>query len=139
MKVLFKSFLLALTLLAAFSAIIYMTASAAQGHPTTNPTAPAAIRSAVFPSATGGVMHVAVEKPSDKPVVIRMVDKQGNILGSQVTGKKPGNYRVKFNVEQLKDGEYEIELVNGDVISRHSFSLSTPKQVEVSRTIALLQ
>lgn len=139
MKVLFKSFLLALTLLAAFSAIIFMTASAAQGHPTTNPTAPTAVRSAVFPSATGNSLHVVVEKATDKPVVIRLVDKQGNMLGSQVTGKKSGSYRVKFNIEQLKDGEYEIELVNGDVVSHHSFTVSTPQQVEVNRTIALMQ
>ncbi|GAB3503319.1 hypothetical protein GCM10027341_32210 [Spirosoma knui] len=136
MKVLFKSFLLALTLLAAFSAIVYMTASAAQGRPM-NPTSPVEMRSAVFPSSSASVLNVIVEKSSSKPVVIRLVDKKGNILGSQITGKKSGNYRVKFNIEQLTDGEYEVELVNGETISHHSFSVSTPTRVSVNRTIAL--
>ncbi|MFD2572604.1 hypothetical protein ACFSUS_18335 [Spirosoma soli] len=136
MKILVKSLFLAIALIAAFSAIVIMTAGAAQGRPT-NPTAPTAVRSAVFPSAAGKAVNVVIEKPAGQTLVVRMVDKQNHLLFTQTISKNVTSHRTKFNVEELTDGNYEIELVNGQEVSRHSFTLSTLPQV--SRTISMEQ
>ncbi|WP_420146876.1 hypothetical protein [Spirosoma sp.] len=82
-------------------------------------------------------IRVAVQKNSDVPVQIVLRDKSNEVLYRQVVGKNEAKYAVKLNVDDLADGQYELEVKSSEGSIRKQLKLSsTPAQVS-NRVIAM--
>ncbi|GAB2520836.1 hypothetical protein [Spirosoma aerophilum] len=134
MKTLAQSLLTALLLSTA------TLASAATTHPTTtaNPTVTTnSYKAAVFPSAIPSKLNVYVERAPGQTMTVSFKASDGRILGAQSVGKKQGNFHFQFDLSDLKDGAYTVEIVSGSDVSEHPVTLSTTPLQSVSRTITL--
>ncbi|GAB4017067.1 hypothetical protein GCM10028808_47570 [Spirosoma migulaei] len=81
-------------------------------------------------------IRVAVQKSTETPVVVLLRDKNNEVLYQQTIGKKEARYAMKMKVDQLADGEYELEVKSSEGSIRKQVNLSTPVQ-QTSRTIAM--
>ncbi|GAB4006835.1 hypothetical protein EXU85_30340 [Spirosoma sp. KCTC 42546] len=102
-----------------------------------NPTTPKAL--SFDASAYVTINHeirVAVQKSTETPVVVLLRNKNNEVLYQQSIGKKEAKYAMKLNVDQLADGEYELEVKSSEGSIRKQVNLSTPVQ-QTSRTIAM--
>ncbi|GAB3998815.1 hypothetical protein GCM10028807_47500 [Spirosoma daeguense] len=83
-------------------------------------------------------IRVSVEKKSaDVPVVVLLRNKNSDVLYEQRISKKDIKYAMKLNVDQLADGEYELEVKSSEGSIRKQLNLSTKTVQDVSRCIAL--
>jgi hypothetical protein len=82
-------------------------------------------------------IRVAVQKTADVPVVILLRSKDNQVLYRQNLNTKKVSYAVKLNVDQLADGEYELEVKSSEGSIRKQLNLSTQPVEQISRTIAM--
>ena len=125
------------------AALLFSTASFAADVPalpaaSANPTATTnSYKVAVYPSTTTpSKLNVMVEREPGKVMSIYLRNADGNVLATQYIGKKEGNFWLKFDLSDLQDGTYRVELVSGNDRSVHQIELST-KTAQSTRTIAL--
>ncbi|GAA4396471.1 hypothetical protein GCM10023187_04640 [Nibrella viscosa] len=127
MKTFVKTFALALSLSA-----VSLVASANGGKENASPTS---YKSAVFASAT--TLNVMVEKEMGGRVEIRLKDAGGRVLHTNYLQKKDGKFWSKFDLSNLADGTYRVEITNGAESTVKDITLSTQSPVNVNRTIAM--
>lgn len=138
MKTVIKSLLLGLSLFAAFCALLFVSASAVEARPLGNENKViTAVRHAAFITSTGQAIKVNVEKPAGEALQVSFVNKNGSVLADQFVGKQAGSYTVKFNVEQLPDGDYKIRIVGKETLGEYNFTLKTPEVAAPARTLVV--
>ena len=131
MKTLITTLALALTV-----STVSLTASAKDDKVKAAPKAPASYKVAVFPSASTPRLNVIVEKATGGPVEVRLKDAKGHVLHTSYLQKKDGKVWSKFDLSELEDGSYTVEVTNGADVTTKEITLST-KPVATSR-IALI-
>ena len=82
-------------------------------------------------------IRVAVQKTADVPVVILLRSKDNQILYRQNINAKDVKYAVKLNVDELVDGQYELEVKSSEGSIRKQLNLSTQPVLQNNRTIAM--
>ncbi|WP_461093063.1 hypothetical protein [Spirosoma gilvum] len=82
-------------------------------------------------------IRVAVQKSTDTPVVLLLKNKNNKVLYEQNIGRKEAKYAVKLNVEELADGEYELEIKSSEGSIIKQLNLSTQPVQKTNRTIAM--
>lgn len=96
----------------------------------------ASYRMAMFSTVQSPMkLKVLIEKHSAKPMSILVKDASGEVLGYQFLSKKTGNYSLKFNLSELQDGEYRLEVVSGDNKDVYPLTLSTETPTTPERAI----
>lgn len=120
MKTLITTFALALTLSAAS-----LTASANDDKVKAAPAAPAAYKVAMFPSTSAPRLNVIVEKATGGRVELRLKDAKGHVLHTSYLQKKDGKVWSKFDLSELTDGKYSVEVTNGAETTVKEITLST--------------
>lgn len=132
--------LVAQTLIAALLLSTATLASTATRIPTA-PTKPTettnSFKAAVFPSSTPTKLNVFVEREPGKPMTIRLKDEKGALLAEQPVNKKKGSFRIKFDLSDLEDGAYTVEIASGNDVTVHGVTLSTKPVESATRTISL--
>jgi len=129
MKTTVKSIVLGLSLFAAFCALLFVSASAVEARPMSNDKKViTAVSHVAFATNAGRTINVNVEKPAGESVRVEFVSKQGKVLAEQFIGKQSGTYGMKFNIEQLPDGVYQVRIVGKETIGEYSFTLKTRQQ-----------
>ncbi|MCK8492348.1 hypothetical protein M0L20_10845 [Spirosoma sp. RP8] len=131
MKTIAQSFAMALLLsTAAFADNIVITSTkSVSPMVTTN-----SYKVAVFPSSTNGSkLHVIVERQPGQSMTIFLKDARGNALGQQRVGKSQGTFRFQFDLAELQDGNYRVEVVSGNDVALYPVTLKT--QPSVARTL----
>ncbi|GAA4467435.1 hypothetical protein GCM10023189_51100 [Nibrella saemangeumensis] len=118
MKTLITTIALALTLSATS-----LTASA-DSHRLTGPKAPTSYRVAVFPSSSAAKLNVIVEKAAGR-VEVRLKDAKGHVLHTSYLQKKDGKFWSRFDMSELQDGTYTVEIDNGAETTAKEVTLST--------------
>lgn len=137
MKTVLKSVLLGLTMFAAFCALLVASASSVQARPMANDKkVVTTVNHIAFAAASGRVINVNVEKPAGETLRVEFINKQGKVLAEQFIGKQAGAFNVKFNVEQLPDGVYEVRIAGKETVGKYNFTLTTP-EVTTARTLTL--
>ncbi|CCH51476.1 hypothetical protein BN8_00403 [Fibrisoma limi BUZ 3] len=134
MKTVFKSLLVAFALTTAYTVDAKTTAPSIDDVVVKK--TEASYQVAIYPTANYDVLNVIVEKPATKVLQIRVVDNKGNELAAQSLNRKSGTYRVKFNLQQVTDGQYKVEVNDGQTTNTYPFTVSTKAPV-VERTISL--
>ncbi|WP_461088632.1 DUF3244 domain-containing protein [Spirosoma gilvum] len=82
-------------------------------------------------------IRVAVQKSATTSVVVLLKNKNNQVIYEQSIGKKEEKYAVKLNVDELADGEYELEIKSSEGSIRKQVNLSTQPVQQASRTIAM--
>jgi hypothetical protein len=85
-----------------------------------------AFRVAVYAGAKPMAINVVVEKQTPKLMIIRVVDQRGSVLEEQAIGRRQGNFQYRFNLSELADGTYSVEVISGTNKSSHPITLTTP-------------
>ncbi|GAB3807013.1 hypothetical protein GCM10028819_43520 [Spirosoma humi] len=82
-------------------------------------------------------IRVAVQKTTDVPVLVLLRNKDNEILFRQYISKKESKYVVKLNVNELGDGQYDLEVSSKEGSIRKQVNLSTTPKSELSRVVAM--
>lgn len=82
-------------------------------------------------------IRVAVAKNADVPVVVMLRNKSNEVLFRQNISKKEMKYAVKLDVEELADGDYELEVRSNEGSIRKQLNLKTAPVKQPTRVIAM--
>lgn len=82
-------------------------------------------------------IRVAVAKNNDVPVIVLLRNKNNEVLFRQNISKKETKYSVKLDVEELADGDYELEVKSSEGSIRKQLNLSTTPVQQITRVIAM--
>lgn len=103
-----------------------------------NPTTPNALPFGASAYVTANnQIRVAIQKATDVPAVVLLRNKNNEVLFRQNIGKKEDKYAVKLNVDNLADGQYELEVKSSEGSIRKQFNLSTPPVQQITRLVAV--
>ena len=102
---------------------------------TTNPEKPA-MKTAVYPSKDAHKINVIIDKNEGATANVRLLSEKGEVLAIQRISKKKTIVHTRFDVTELTDGTYTVEISNGTSKEVKKLSLSTAKQEPV-RLIAM--
>ncbi len=130
MKTLVNTLLIALTLVS--SAATFSTAK-----PIVRPVKQAAAYEVGIYTAIDGNLRLALDKQKGGRVTICIKNAQGRKLLTEYAGKGETKSRYNFNVNELPDGVYTVEISNGVQTTTHELTINTPKAETPSRQIAL--
>ena len=70
-------------------------------------------------------IQLSVEKVVAQPVTVVLRNQNNEVLFTQRLGKKQNKFSVKFDMSQLQDGAYELEVSSSDGSIRKQVSLQT--------------
>lgn len=134
MKIFVQSFLVALLLSTATIAVN------AAPNPTTSTIAPVTTNSykvAVFPSATPSKLNVFVERNPGQKMAVSLKSANGKLLATQLVGKKQGNFHFQFDLAELSDGIYQVEIAAGNDVTVYPVTIATKSAQTTARIITL--
>ena len=104
----------------------------------TNPTTPKGLSfdASAFVTVNNQI-RVAVQKTADIPVVILLRSKDNDVLFRQNISRKEVRYAVKLDVNELTDGQYEIEVKSSEGSIRKQINVSTAPAQQMTRLVAV--
>jgi hypothetical protein len=83
-------------------------------------------------------LDVITQASDESPVVIRLRDANGNILVKKSISKGESALRSRFDLSDLKDGEYQVEISEGTSKMVKSFTIeTTPPTFTSLRSVSL--
>ena len=82
-------------------------------------------------------IRVSVQKNPDIPVVILLRNKDNQVLFRQHVSKRDTKYAVKLDVEELADGQYELEVKSSEGSIRKQLNVATAPVRQTTRVIAM--
>jgi|GEM_PF-920011 hypothetical protein len=133
MKSFAKSLIVALTVATSFASFAGTTI-------TEQPTGSAPFKSGVYTS-NDGKLHVSLDKQTGNVVTIQLKSNTGETLYTQRLSKKDEKCRLVFNVDNLKDGTYQLHITDGVATVSKSVTLTThqpeaPKRLVQTEVLA---
>lgn len=104
----------------------------------TNPTNPKSLSfdASAFVTVDNQI-RVSVQKSPEVPVVVLLRNKDHEVLFRQNISKKEVKYAVKLNVNDLADGQYELEVMSKEGSLRKQLTVSTAPVQQESRLVAV--
>ena len=120
MKTLFASALIALTLLASST---FAADNVGKGK------AKATFQSAVYPMVNSMKVGVNVSKEKDSKVNIRLINNSGQTLATKKLGKGSEATNLRFDLNDLEDGIYKVEISDGNHTEVKTVKLETSTPV----------
>lgn len=103
-----------------------------------NPTTPKALSfdASAFVTVNNKI-RIAVQKATDSPVTIVLRGADNQVFFQQSVGKRESKFAVKLNVDDLADGQYELEIKSNEgSINKHLNLVTAPVQKQ-NRIIAV--
>lgn len=130
MKTLFACVLIALT---------FRTASVALADgPKDAVEAKSSFQSAVYPVANSLKVSVTVTKPKESSVNVRLLNQAGETLTVLKLGKDNESSTIRFDLSDLEDGTYRVEISNGFKTAVKTVTLQTsPPIASAYRAVSL--
>ena len=92
---------------------------------------------AVFPAAAPSKLNVYVERNPGQMMYVSLKSANGKILGKQVVNKKQGNFHFQFDLSELQDGAYSVEVLSGKDVTVYPVTLATQQAQASTRQITL--
>ncbi|GAB4041203.1 hypothetical protein [Spirosoma gilvum] len=104
----------------------------------TNPTTPKGLSfdASAFVTANNQI-RVAVNKNSEKPVLIMLRNKSNEVLFRRSISKNESVYAVKLNVDNLVDGTYELEFKSDEGSIVKQITLGPAPVQKITRIVAM--
>jgi hypothetical protein len=82
-------------------------------------------------------IQMAVRKGVGEKAIITLLDDKRNVIHEEIMSKKAEKYDARFDVTNLKDGEYFLEVTSGKDKIQKQVSIKSPKEVVAERSIVL--
>lgn len=82
-------------------------------------------------------IQMAVRKGVGEKAVITLRDAQQNVIHEEIMGKKSEKFDARFDVTNLKDGEYTLEVISGKEKIQKQVSIKSPQETVAVRKIEL--
>lgn len=83
-------------------------------------------------------IQLAVRKSAGQNAVITLRDAKKNVLHEEVMTKKSEKFDGRFDVSNLKDGDYTLEIVSGNEKIEKQVSIKSSKEeVSLQRSVQL--
>ncbi|SFE98630.1 hypothetical protein SAMN05216167_1245 [Spirosoma endophyticum] len=103
-----------------------------------NPTTPKVLSfdASAFVTVSNKI-RIAVQKSTEAPVTIVLRNAENQVLFQQDLGKKESKFAVKLNVDDLADGQYELEIKSNKGSINKYLNLSTAPIQMQSRIVAV--
>ncbi|CAN5542158.1 hypothetical protein BH09BAC4_BH09BAC4_20210 [soil metagenome] len=103
-----------------------------------NPTTPKALTfdASAFITASNKI-RIAVRKSTEAPVTIILRNAENQVFFQRDLGKKESKFAVKLNVDDLADGQYELEIKSNEGSINKHLNLSTAPVQKQSRIVAV--
>ncbi len=126
-----------------FAALLLSTATFASTVTTTpatsvNPTVTTdSYKVAIFPAAAPSKLNVYVERNPGQMMYVSLKGATGKVLGKQVVSKKQGNFHFQFDLSDLQDGTYSVEVLSGKDVTVYPVTLATQQAQASTRQITL--
>lgn len=92
---------------------------------------------AVFPSATPSRLNVYIERNPGQMMSVMLKATDGTLLAKRFVNKKQGNLHFQFDMSELADGTYTVEVISGSNATTYPVTISTKPAQEATRTITL--
>ncbi len=127
MKTAFASLLFALTLGTS-------SASFAQDQPDPSP---ASFQTKLYALEGVGIVDVVVANPDAKRLTVRLLDERGVTMASQPLTQTKAATRTRFDISDLRDGVYHVEVSDGSNKQTEEINLTTSAPVVSSRKITV--
>ncbi len=131
MKTLIKPLLVAFSLM-----VVSLSASFATINPGSHPATVAPYKTGIY-STVAGKLNIALDKEVGGAVDVKLKSADGRVLFVQHVGKNEKAARIRLNMDDLQDGEYQVEVTNGAQTTVHNVTLSTPQPSTPSRLVAI--
>jgi hypothetical protein len=104
----------------------------------TNPTTPKALSfDASAYVTTNNQIRLSVIKAADTPVMVYLKDQDNEVLYHQIISKKDEKHAIVFTLNDLPDGEYEIEVKSKEGSIKKQLKIASAPVRETSRLIAV--
>ncbi|MGM9510785.1 T9SS type A sorting domain-containing protein [Larkinella sp. GY13] len=126
MKTLFASTLLALT-------FAISTTFAADNNEKVKPKS--TFQSAVYPMINSMKVSVNVQKETDSKINIRLINSEGRTLATKRLGEGHEITTIRFDLNQLEDGVYKVEITDGANTEVKTVKLQTKTPVVESQRL----
>ncbi|QMW02665.1 hypothetical protein [Spirosoma foliorum] len=126
-----------LTALLLSTATLAATASTIPAPSTTAPVTTGSYKVAVFPSATPSKLNVFVERTPGQKMTVSLKSADGALLDKQFINRKQGNFHFQFDLTDLSDGAYQVEVAAGTDVTTYPVTIATKPVQTPSRTITL--
>ncbi len=91
-------------------------------------------QSAMYLNKEGKLM-INVQKEASVPVIIRIRDRENNVMHQHYLSDKATSCGVKLDISNLEDGNYKVEIISKSEKNVQNIELSTP-EVVTSRTLS---
>lgn len=130
MKTSIKSFAFALSL-----SVVAATTSFAEAKPVTKPSA-VSYQESVY-KTKDGKLAIALNKEIGGAVEIRLKNANGEVLYGRHVAKSESQSRLRLDVSELPDGNYQIEITNGVDTKTHTVTLTTQRPETPSRLVTM--
>ncbi|UFH52624.1 hypothetical protein [Spirosoma sp. KNUC1025] len=131
MKTLIKSLLLVFSI-----SLIPVSASLAESNPIGRPAAAASYKTGIY-TTSEGKLNIALDKEATGIVDVRFKHTSGKVLFSQRLCKKEKTSRIRLDMNELPDGDYQVEITNGVETTVHAVTISTKQPSTPSRLVAV--
>ena len=82
-------------------------------------------------------IRVAVAKSAEVPVTILFRDKEKQVLFQRVINRKDLKYTVQLNIQELTDGDYDLEVKSDEGSLRKQIHVTTAPVQQTTRVIAM--
>ena len=133
MKALIKPLLVAAILVSSVAA------SFATAKPITKPEKPATVYQSGMYTAADGRLVVMLNKQAGSKVSVSVKNAAGTSLFTEYMPKRENKACLKFDLSQLQDGTYTVEITNGTDVTQRQVTLSTKQVAESSRQLIIDQ
>ena len=130
-----KTFIKSLVIGCSLSFIGLSAAFAAQ-NPIGHPAAVATYKAGIY-TTKEGKLSIALDKEAGAPVDLRLKNSKGDVYFSQHLNKKAKTFRIRLDVSELPDGDYQVEISNGAASSVQLVTISTQSPTTSSRLVAI--
>ncbi len=130
MKTTIKSLLIAFAFVASLSSL-------SLAKPIVRPGKQAVAYATSFYTAVDGRLVLSLEKQAGNVVSVRLVNTKGATLFTQNVAKRQTSAQLRLDVSQLPDGDYSVEVSNGEKVTTHQVTIATPAVATPTRQIAL--
>jgi ribosomal protein S6 len=127
------------TIIKSIACALALTTSVVFAKPTEDKTSAArpeaTFESSAFVTADAS-LRVAIKKNAPQKVFLTLKDANGDVLFAETVGKKEMTYAAKFNVKDLNDGVYQLEITSGKNRVVKELNLVS-KKIETERKVVI--
>jgi hypothetical protein len=115
---------------------ISFSATQAETAPARKPAQVASYQTGMYTTAAGK-LSIALDKQTGGVIDVRLLNQEGKVVYDQQIGKNQTTVRLRLDLSELADGNYQVVISNGRDVTTHAVTISTKPVAMSARLVAL--